>query len=229
MSVSVGEEAGFAGRAERVESVVSLSPTTDTAPLSPPGSVASDLPPSDQNTSVMERSSTQGLGFGWEDTPSVGWGTASGWENYQPPSYTTRWGTEHLTRSTVLQTVRSDFHSANLTAAGTEGRNTSLDGIDNRGWSSIQLYRTSEQGRRDGAPFPTFTLSQVKERFREVQTSIHTLMREKEVLAGEIDAMTQTLADKKKNAKDIDEELIDLKYSLQELRDLQLIAHARLP
>ncbi|KAJ3710276.1 hypothetical protein FB446DRAFT_795986 [Lentinula raphanica] len=214
-----------------MDSPVSLSPTSDTAPLSPPGSVASELPPTDQIVSGTDQSTSHRLGSEWDNNTSVGWGIPSGWENntWGRTPYTTRWGTEHLTRSTVLQTVRSDFHSANLTAAGTEDRNTSLDGIDNRGWSSIQLYRTSEQGRRDGAPHPTFTLSQVEQRCQEVQTAIHTLMQEKEVLAGEIDAMTKNLADKKRNAKNIDHELIDLKYSLEELRDLQMIAHARLP
>ncbi|KAJ3765550.1 hypothetical protein FB446DRAFT_709370 [Lentinula raphanica] len=179
-----------------MESPVSLSAASDTASNSTPGSETSD--PAPVNPTANDPSS--GWDSNWGNTYSSGWGIG----------YSTsaaRWGTEHLTRSTVLQTVRSDFASANLTALGTEERNTSLDELNNQAWPSIQLYRSSEQGHRDHAPYPTFTLPQVEQHYREVQEAIRTGIQEKEVLTGEIEAMTQSLAEKKKKAKEIQDEL----------------------
>ncbi|KAJ3835373.1 hypothetical protein F5878DRAFT_663933 [Lentinula raphanica] len=201
---------------------ISQSPPSETLDL--PSNV-DDSTPSAPNTNPSHT-----LGGEWGDTSSDAWGSGwgepnTGWGH----SYTSNWGTEYLTRSSVLQTVRSDFSSANLTATGTDDRNPSLDDLHNEAWSSIQLYRSSEQGRKDHAPFPTFTLPQVEQRFQQVQASIRIRLREKEVLANEIEAMAQNLADKKKKAKEIEDKLVSLKFSVEELRDLHLIAHARLP
>ncbi|KAJ3765815.1 hypothetical protein FB446DRAFT_794686 [Lentinula raphanica] len=212
-----------------MESPVSLSAASDTPSHSTSGSDTSDPPPP-PNDSTNPRDS---FGTGWGNSGSAGWdanwgsGYSTGWGiGYSSGA---GWGTDHLTRSTVLQTVRSDFASANLTALGTEDRNTTLDSLNNQAWTSIQLYRSSEQGRKDRAPFPTFTLPQVEQRFQEVQAAIHTRAHEKEVLTAEIEVMTQALADKKKRAKEIEDELQTLGFSRDELRDLHLIAHARLP
>ncbi|KAJ3746897.1 hypothetical protein EV360DRAFT_76431 [Lentinula raphanica] len=179
-----------------MESPVSLFAASDTASNSTPGSETSD--PAPVNPTANDPSS--GWDSNWGNTYSSGWGIG-----YSASA--ARWGTEHLTRSTVLQTVRSDFASANLTALGTEERNTSLDELNNQAWPSIQLYRSSEQGHRDHAPYPTFTLPQVEQRYREVQEAIRTSIQEKEVLKGEIEAMTRSLAEKKKKAKEIQDEL----------------------
>ncbi|KAJ3751923.1 hypothetical protein EV360DRAFT_89240 [Lentinula raphanica] len=195
-----------------MESPISLSATSH----SPPASERSESP-----------SNVHDPGAGWGANASDIWGQeqTSSWGH----AYTSNWGTEHLTRSTVLQTVRSDFQAANLTATGTDERNTSLDHLDNRAWSSIQLYRSSEQGRRDHAPFPSFTLPQVEQRYQEVQASIRTRLQQKELLADEIEVLAQKLADKKKKAKEIEDDLLFLRFAREELRDLHVIAHARLP
>ncbi|KAJ3752628.1 hypothetical protein EV360DRAFT_75190, partial [Lentinula raphanica] len=86
----------------------------------------------------------------------------------------------------------------------------------------------SEQGRYEGAPFPTFTLPQVEHRFQQVQSAIRSRLAAKEMLSSEIEAMTQVLAEKKKKATEIDNELVFLDYARDELQDLYLIAHARL-
>ncbi|KAJ3832365.1 hypothetical protein F5878DRAFT_646837 [Lentinula raphanica] len=114
-------------------------------------------------------------------------------------TYTSNWGTEYLTRSSVLQT------------------------------SSLVQYTTSEQGRRDRAPFPSFTLPQVEQRYQEVQASIRTRLQQKELLAEDIEVLAQNLAEKKKKAKEIEDDLLSLKFTREELRDLHVIAHARLP
>ncbi|KAJ3738489.1 hypothetical protein EV360DRAFT_90544 [Lentinula raphanica] len=216
-----------------MESPISLSATSDTSP-SPPPSEALELPSNGDDSTpsaALNASTSNGFGAGWGNNPSDGWGSGWGYEQNTSwgRSYSSNWGTEYLTRSTVLQTVRTDFSSANLTATGTEDRNPSLDGLHNEAWSSIQLYRSSEQGRKDRAPFPTFTLPQVEQRFQQVQAAVRIRLREKEVLASEIEAMTRDLADKKKKAKEIEDELTSLKFSGEELRDLHVIAHARLP
>ncbi|KAJ3965284.1 hypothetical protein EV361DRAFT_873332 [Lentinula raphanica] len=211
-----------------MESPISLSAaSSETASHSTPGSETSDLPPTSSGPNPNS------LGSEWVNTASARWdsnwgnGYSSGWGiGY---SASAGWGTDHLTRSTVLQTVWSDFESANLTALGTADRNTSLDQLSNQAWTSIQIYRSSEQGRKDRAPYPTFTLPQVEQRYQEVQAAIRTRAQEKEVLTGEIEAMTQSLAEKKKKAKEIEDELESLGFSRDELRDLHLIAHARLP
>ncbi|KAJ3751973.1 hypothetical protein EV360DRAFT_75764 [Lentinula raphanica] len=221
-----------------MESPVSLSAANDTPSHSTPGSETSDLPPP-LNDSTNPALNGHSLGTEWGNRASTGWDTnwgsgySTGWGIGYSPS--AGWGTEHLTRSTVLQTVRSDFASANLTALGTDDRNTSLDQLNNQAWTSIQIsiylpvYRSSEQGRRDHAPYPTFTLPQVEQRYQEVQAAIRTRVQEKEVLTSEIEVLTQALADKKKKAKEIEDELLTLGFSRDELRDLHLIAHARLP
>ncbi|KAJ3730256.1 hypothetical protein C8R42DRAFT_714957 [Lentinula raphanica] len=188
-----------------MESPISLSATSH----SPPASERSESP-----------SNVHDPGAGWGANASDIWGQeqTSSWGH----AYTSNWGTEHLTRSTVLQTVRSDFQAANLTATGTDERNTSLDHLDNRAWSSIQLYRSSEQGRRDHAPFPSFTLPQVEQRYQEVQASIRTRLQQKELLADEIEVLAQKLADKKKKAKEIEDDLLFLRFAREELRDLHI-------
>ncbi|KAJ3966065.1 hypothetical protein EV361DRAFT_936787 [Lentinula raphanica] len=160
----------------------------------------------------------------WTNHSSNGWD--SGWGYSQRYS---EWGiNSHLTRSTVLRAVRTDFGAANLTAVGTDDRNTSLDHLDSRVWSSIQVYRSSDEGRREGAPFPTFTLPQVEQRFQQVQAAIRTRLETKEVLSGEIEAMAAVLAEKKRKVAQIEAELVSLDSTRDELQDLYLIAHARL-
>ncbi|KAJ3748174.1 hypothetical protein EV360DRAFT_89863 [Lentinula raphanica] len=203
-----------------MESPISLSAASDPSP-SPAASDPSELA-SNVHDAVFSRRDefpSHSLGAEWSDGQTTSWG----------PPFTSNWGTDHLTRSTVLQTVRSDFHSANLTAAGTDDRNTALDDLDNRAWSSIQLYRSSEQGRRDHAPFPSFTLPQVERRYQEVQASIRSRLQQKEELASQIEVLVQNLADKKRKAKEIEDDLVFLRFAKEELRDLHVIAHARLP
>ncbi|KAJ3819034.1 hypothetical protein F5880DRAFT_1510473 [Lentinula raphanica] len=188
---------------------ISQSPPSETLDL--PSNV-DDSTPSAPNTNPSHT-----LGGEWGDTSSDAWGSGWGEQNTGwGHSYTSNWGTEYLTRSSVLQTM-------------TETRRWIIY-ITRHGLAySTSVYRSSEQGRKDHAPFPTFTLPQVEQRFQQVQASIRIRLREKEVLANEIEAMAQNLADKKKKAKEIEDELVSLKFSVEELRDLHLIAHARLP
>ncbi|KAJ3766759.1 hypothetical protein FB446DRAFT_708363 [Lentinula raphanica] len=170
-------------------------------PHSPPASAAAEIPPNEANITAQNGNTDDE----WANQSAGGsaWGYTSRWDD----GYTGWLATDHLTRSTVLRAIRSDFEAANLTAVGTDVRNTSLDHLENRAWSSIQAYRSSEQGRKEGAPFPTFTLPQVEERFRQVQVAIRSRLAQKEVLGGEIEVMAQVLAEKKKRAKEIEDEL----------------------
>ncbi|KAJ3968129.1 hypothetical protein EV361DRAFT_871089 [Lentinula raphanica] len=193
-----------------MESPISLSAASDPSPspaASDPSELASNV--HDAVFSRLDEFPSHSLGAEWSDGQTTSWG----------PPFTSNWGTDHLTRSTVLQTVRSDFHLANLTAAGTDDRNTALDDLDNRAWSSIQLYRSSEQGRRDHAPFPSFTLPQVERRYQEVQASIRSRLQQKEELASEIEVLVQNLADKKRKAKEIEDDLVFLSKASTEISE----------
>ncbi|KAE9383347.1 hypothetical protein BT96DRAFT_1009323 [Gymnopus androsaceus JB14] len=128
-----------------------------------------------------------------------------------------------LTRSHVLNNMRSDFNEKGLTWAGRENRDTSLDILDVTFWASIQLYRCSEKARLQRASSPTFTGAQVQERLIEIDAKIKAKKR-RITAAAKIHAAHQSRAQKsKKKLEQEEQELEEYELTLAELRDLELI------
>ncbi|KAJ3969871.1 hypothetical protein EV361DRAFT_322272 [Lentinula raphanica] len=134
----------------------------------------------------------------------------------------------HITRSTALRNLRSDFIHANLTFTGNHQRDTALDSLDTKLWASVQSYRSSNEARKGSSPYPTFTGPQILQRIEEVKALLSTRILEHQSLRNEILEVSNTLSALRAREKQASDEINALRDAQRELEDLKEIAHARL-
>ncbi|KAJ3717425.1 hypothetical protein C8R42DRAFT_724341 [Lentinula raphanica] len=134
----------------------------------------------------------------------------------------------HISRSTALRNLRSDFFHANLTFTGNHQRDTALDSLDTKLWASVQSYRSSDEARKGSSPHPTFTGPQILERLEEVKALLASHILEHQSLKQEIREVSDTLSALRAREKQASDEIDALRDAQRELEDLKEIAHARL-
>ncbi|KAJ3965261.1 hypothetical protein EV361DRAFT_966944 [Lentinula raphanica] len=160
-------------------------------------------------------------GWGLHDVPG-GWGPipANG------PSQQSH--ISHISRSKALRNLRSDFGNAGLSFEGERGRNTELDNLNTKLWASVQCYRSSDEGRKGGTSYPSFTGPQILQRLEEVETQLASRIHEHQSLVHQVFEMSSTLSTIEAREKQVVSDIRSLRDTQRELEDLKEIAYARL-
>ncbi|KAJ3831647.1 hypothetical protein EV361DRAFT_956320 [Lentinula raphanica] len=163
-------------------------------------------------------------------TSPGGWGLSNtGWHRGWGSAPATEQNREsHISRSTALRNLRSDFIHANLTFAGNHQRDTALDSLDAKLWASVQSYRSSDEARKGSSPYPTFTGPQVLQRLEEVKALLNSHILEQQSLTNEIIEASNSLSSLRARKKQVSKEVDALRDAQRELEDLREIAVARL-
>ncbi|KAJ3964400.1 hypothetical protein EV361DRAFT_955981 [Lentinula raphanica] len=151
---------------------------------------------------------------GWPtgSTNNMGWGRAgfglydAGWSG-DPPSNRHR----HISNSSALQNLRTDFDNAHLTFEGTTHRDTGLDHLETKIWATVQSYRSSDEARQTHCSYPSFTGAQ-----------------EQETLVKEVAEASSTLSTLQSRKKQVSTDIHSLRQTQRELEALKEIAYARL-
>ncbi|KAK1216232.1 hypothetical protein PQX77_021146 [Marasmius sp. AFHP31] len=140
----------------------------------------------------------------------------------------------------VLKYIRRDFRDLGWTWSGTPGRDTSLDDLADRKWVAAQIFRCLPLARKHKTPPPTFTGPQVQERIsliesdlvkvlekRDIQKlEIHRLERRRVELEGLLATVKNELSELRELSYSCEDHENELKKSLEDLNDLELIALA---
>ncbi|KAJ3742761.1 hypothetical protein EV360DRAFT_90278, partial [Lentinula raphanica] len=94
----------------------------------------------DETAPSVEEIATQDETSAWDAPPSPrGWGYADrNWSRWGSPPAPDQNPESHISHSTALRNIRSDFNGAGLLFEGGHARNTSLDNLETKLWASIQ-------------------------------------------------------------------------------------------
>ncbi|KAL0568239.1 hypothetical protein V5O48_013750 [Marasmius crinis-equi] len=103
---------------------------------------------------------------------------------------------------------------------GTEGRDTSLDNLPSRAWSTVQLHRSLKEAAAVSIPPPTFTGPQVVKRLQQVDRSIVANQGVREDIHTQLALLEERVRAAKGRQYELAAEAEDLRAVRSNLRDL---------